>query len=113
MPTPRVLALVCGVVLLILGLTMRFAPEVWDGQRWLATDTLSKVGLFMVCVWMAWPVIESIRKTPGGAMLLVACTAVFGLFLYRPKTLMLTGPFLAVAIGIAYLRHWLGRIPKR
>ncbi len=113
MPPPRVLALVFGVVLLTMGVTMRIAPEVWDGQRWLATDSLSKVGLFMICVWLAWPVIESIRKTPGGAMLLVACTAVFGLFLYRPRTLLLTGPFLAIAIGIAYLRGWLGRISKR
>jgi hypothetical protein len=64
-------------------------------------------------MWLAWPVIESIRKTPGGAMLLVASTAVFGLFLYRPRTLLLTGPFLAIAIAAAYLRLWLGRTPKR
>ncbi|MFN6127269.1 MAG: hypothetical protein ACK6DC_00425 [Planctomycetota bacterium] len=113
MPTPRVLALVLGIVFLGLGFSMRLAPQVWDGQRWLATDSLSKVGLFLVCMWLAWPVIESIRKTPGGAMLLVASTAVFGLFLYRPRTLLLTGPFLAIAVAVAYLRLWLGRTPKR
>ncbi|MFN9605226.1 MAG: hypothetical protein ACK6A7_17500, partial [Planctomycetota bacterium] len=80
MPTPRVLALVLGIVFLGLGFSMRLAPQGWDGQRWLATDSLSNVGLFLVCMGLAWPVIESIRKTPGGAMLLVASTAVFGLF---------------------------------
>ncbi|MFO0013220.1 MAG: hypothetical protein ACK553_10780 [Planctomycetota bacterium] len=113
MPTPRVLALFLGIVLLTLGVTLQLAPQVWNGQRWLASDTFSKVGLFLVCLWLAWPAAESIRKTPGGAILLVACTAVFGLCLYRPKTLLLTGPFLAVAIAVAYLRRWLARPPKR
>lgn len=113
MPSPRILALVLGIGLLMIGLTFRVAPTVWDGQRWLASDTLSKVGLLLLCMWLAWPAIESIRSTPGGALLLVACTAVFGLFLYRPRTLWLTGPFLAVAIAIAYLRRWLGRPPQR
>lgn len=113
MPAPRVLALVSGMVLLGLGVSMRLAPQVWDGQRWLASDSLSKVGLFLICMWLAWPMIESIRRTPGGAMLLVVCTAVFGLFLYRPRTLYVTGPFLAIAIAVAYLRLWLGRTPKR
>lgn len=113
MPTPRTLALGLGILLLVLGLTMRFAPQVWDGQRWLASDTLSKVGLVAICMWMAWPAMESIRKTPGGAMLLVACIFVVGLFLYRPRTLYLTGPFIAIAIAVAYLRRWIGNFPKR
>lgn len=112
MPTPRVLALVLGIVLIVLGMTMRFAPAVWDGQRWLATDTLTKVGLVLICMWLAWPIVESIRRTPGGALLLVACTGAFGLFLYRPRTLLLTGPFLAIAIAVAYLRSWFGSKPK-
>lgn len=112
MPAPRFLALVFGSALLLLGLSMRIAPQVWDGQRWLASDTLSKVGLVLIATWLAWPALESIRRTPGGATLLVACTAVFGLFLYRPKTLFLTGPFLAVAILVAYIRRWLARPPQ-
>ena len=44
-PLPRWMALISGVVLLCMGLSMRFAPAIWDGQRWLATDTFSKVGL--------------------------------------------------------------------
>jgi hypothetical protein len=103
------LALSSGIVLLVLGLTMRIAPAVWDGQRWLASDTFSKVGLVLVCMWMAWPGLESLRRMPGGVGLLVACALVFCLFLYRPKTIYLTGPFLAVAIAIAYARSWLSK----
>ncbi len=109
MPSPRILALASGIVLLVLGLSLRLAPQVWDGQRWLATDSLSKVGLVLVCTWLAWPALESIRRIPGGPGLLIACTVVFGLFLYRPKTLLLTGPFLAVAIAVAYVRSWIRR----
>lgn len=106
-PLPRWLALTFGVALLCVGLSMRFAPTVWDGQRWLASDTFSKVGLVLVCMWMAWPAVEAIRKAPGGALLMVACAFVFGLFMYRPKTILFTGPFIAVAIAVAMLRGWL------
>jgi len=105
-PLSRWLALASGVVLLCLGLSMRFAPTVWDGQRWLASDTLSKVGLVLLCMWLAWPAVEAIRKAPGGALLMIACTMVIGLFIYRPKTIYLTGPFISVAIAIAMLRGW-------
>jgi hypothetical protein len=37
---------------------MRFAPAIWDGQRWLATDTFSKVGLVLICMWLAWPAVK-------------------------------------------------------
>jgi hypothetical protein len=32
---------------------------------------------------------------------------VLGLFIYRPKTIYITGPFIAVAIAIAMVRSWL------
>jgi|688.fasta_scaffold177268_3 hypothetical protein len=106
-PLPRWLALISGIVLLCIGLSMRFAPAVWDGQRWLASDTFSKVGLVLVCMWMAWPAVEAIRKAPGGAILMIACAMVTALFMYRPKTIFITGPFIAVAILVALIRGWL------
>ena len=113
MPTPRILALIIGLLFLGFGLSMRMSPQMWDGQRVLASEPLNKVGLTLLSVWLAWPAIESIRKTPGGAILLVACTASFGLFLFRPKTILFTAPFLAIAIAVAYARQWLSRPPKR
>jgi len=113
MVSPRWLAFGIGVSLLVLGLSMRFAPSVWDGQRWLASDTFSKVGLVLICVWLAWPGLEAIRRAPGGAMLLVACTVAVGLFLYQRKTIWITGPFLLIAIGIALFRGWLGNVNRR
>lgn len=106
-PLPRWMALISGVVLLCLGLSMRFAPALWDGQRWLATDTFSKVGLVLICMWMAWPAVEAIRRAPGGAMLMIACVFVLGLFVYRPRTILVTGPFIVVAVGAAMVRGWL------
>ncbi|MFM8573749.1 MAG: hypothetical protein ACKOAU_19295 [Pirellula sp.] len=103
---PRWLSLISGIVLLCSGLSMRFAPAIWEGQRWLASDTFTKVGLVLVCMWMAWPAVEAIRKAPGGAMLMIACAFVLGLFIIRPKTVLITGPFIAVAIAIAMLRGW-------
>ncbi|MEY2612921.1 MAG: hypothetical protein RL069_1733 [Planctomycetota bacterium] len=85
---------------------MRFAPAVWDGQRWMASDTFSKVGVVLLCMWMAWPAVEAIRKAPGGAILMIALTAVLMLFFYRPKTILFTGPFISLAIAIALLRGW-------
>ncbi len=113
MPTPRILALVLGLGFLGIGLSMRLSPQMWDGQRVLASEPLNKVGLVLLSIWLAWPAIESIRRTPGGAMLLIACTAAFGLFLFRPKTILFTGPFLAIGIALAYARQWLSRPPKR
>lgn len=110
MVSPRWLALASGVVLLVMGLSMRVAPAIWDGQRWLVSDTLSKVGLVLVCVWLAWPAVEAIRRAPGGAMLLIACTLVVGLFFYRPRTILITGPFLAIAIGLALVRGWIQKM---
>ena len=78
-PLPRWMALISGVVLLCMGLSMRFAPAIWDGQRWLATDTFSKVGLVLICMWLAWPGVEAIRRAPGGTMLMIACALVLGL----------------------------------
>ena len=98
--TARWLALTLGVGLLLVGLSMRFAPVVWDGQRWLASDSIGKIGLMLLSMWVAWPGIEAIRRAPGGPVLLVACGFVFLLFLQRPKTLLFTGPFIAIAIGI-------------
>lgn len=105
-PIARWLALIIGVALLLVGLSMRFAPAVWDGQRWMASDTFSKVGVVLLCMWMAWPAVEAIRKAPGGAILMIALTAVLMLFLYRPKTILFTGPFISLAIAMALLRGW-------
>jgi len=109
MSLPRTLALISGVVLLTLGLWMRFAPALWEGQRALESDLLSKVGLVLICTWLAWPALEAIRRAPGGATVMIACLLALGLFLYRPKTIYLTGPFLAVAIGVAMFRGWLAK----
>ena len=105
-PIARWLALIIGVALLLVGLSMRFAPAVWDGQRWMASDTFSKVGVVLLCMWMDWPAVEAIRKAPGGAILMIALTAVLMLFLYRPKTILFTGPFISLAIAMALLRGW-------
>ncbi len=105
-PIARWLALIIGSALLLVGLSMRFAPAVWDGQRWMASDTLSKVGVVLLCMWLAWPAVEAIRRAPGGAILMIALTAVMLLFFYRPKTILFTGPFISVAIAIALLRGW-------
>lgn len=106
-PLPRWMALISGVALLCTGLSMRFAPAIWDGQRPLATDTFSKVGLVLICMWLAWPTVEAIRRAPGGTMLMIACILVVGLFVYRSKTIWVTGPFIAVAVATAMVRGWL------
>jgi hypothetical protein len=109
------MALIFGIVLLSVGLSMRFAPAIWEGQRWLASDTFSKVGLVLVCMWLAWPAVEAIRKAPGGAMLMIACTMVLGLFVYRPKTIYITGPFIAQGLDAEKpsLGFFFGRIQMR
>jgi hypothetical protein len=113
MNAPRTLSLVAGILLLGIGLSLRIAPSVWNGQTWLASDTFSKVGIVLLCLWVAWPAVEAIRRAPGGASVMLACLFAAGLFLYRPKTIYLTGPFLAIAIGVAMLRGWLAKSQQR
>ncbi len=98
-----------GTTLIFAGVTLRIVPSGLDGGGWLTGAIFTKVGIMLVVMWLAWPGIEAVRRTPGGATVLLCLAFGFVLFFYRPKTIFLTGPFLLVALAAAFLRSWISR----
>jgi hypothetical protein len=106
-PHVRWMALIIAIALMALSLILRLQPSLLPKDSSLASDMVGKVGLVTLCMWLAWPTIEALWRAPGGVMLLVGALFVIGLFIYRPKTIWLTGPFLLVAIILAMIQGWL------
>ena len=103
----RWLVLAAGIGLLIIALVLRLQPSLLSKDTALASDVFGKVGIVFMCAWLAWPAIELIGKSPSGLALFVSIAFAAALFVYRPKTLWITGPFLAVAVVLAILLGWI------
>lgn len=105
----RWVVLAIAVVLLLSSFSLRMRPSLLPRDTLLASDILGKVGLVMLCTWLAWPALVSLWHAPGRILLLgtFAITAI--MFIYNPKTLYFLGPFLVVAIVLATLAGWIRR----
>jgi hypothetical protein len=95
-----------AVFLLVVAFSLRMRPSLLPRDTLLMSDLLGKVGLVMLCAWIAWPALYTLWQSPG-RLILFSIIAVAGiLFLYRPKTLYFTGPFVAIAAILAVLTGW-------
>jgi hypothetical protein len=103
----RWVALILAIGLLVASLVLKLQPSLLPKDSSLASELIGKVGVVTLCLWLAWPTIEALWKAPGGLAVVVASLFVFGLFVYRPKTIYLTGPFLAIAAVLALLAGWI------
>jgi len=106
MAPTRWLVLAAGLGLMLFALVLKIQPSLLSKDTALASDIFGKVGIVFMCTWLAWPAIEMIWRSPSGVALFISIAFSAGLFVYRPKTLWITGPFLAVAAVIAILMGW-------
>ena len=109
MANVRWLVLIAGLGLMLFAVVLRLQPSLLSKDTGLASDTFGKVGIVLMCAWLAWPAIELLWRAPSGMYLFVAILFAAGLFVYQKKTLYVTGPFLAVAAVLAFLVGWISR----
>ena len=109
MANVRWLVLIAALGLMLFAVVLRLQPSLLSKDTGLASDTFGKVGIVLMCAWLAWPAIQMLWRAPSGMYLFIAILFAAGLFVYRPKTLYVTGPFLAVATVLAFLVGWISR----
>ena len=103
----RWLVLAAGLGLMMFALVLKLQPSLLSKDTAIASDIFGKVGIVFMCMWLAWPGIEMIWRAPSGVALFISIAFSAGLFVYRPKTLWITGPFLAVAAVLAIFLGWI------
>ena len=108
----RWIALILSIVLIAVSLALRLQPSLIPKGSALASDMFGKVGIVLMCVWLAWPALEALWRAPSGIALVMASVVVLALFIYRPRTIYVTGPFLAIAAGLAILLGWVRNFNK-
>ena len=109
----RWVAFALSIVLILASLILRLQPQLLPKSSSLASELLGKVGIVTLCIWLAWPAIETMLRAPSGMAFAVASGFAIILFIYRPKTIYITGPFLLVGAGIILIMNWLKTSGKR
>ena len=107
MANMRWLVLIAAIGLMLFAVVLRLQPSLLSKDTALASDLFGKVGIVFFCVWIAWPAIELLWRSPSGIALTVAIAFAAGLSVFNRKTLFVTGPFLAVAAILAVLLGWI------
>jgi hypothetical protein len=102
--------LAAALGLLAVSTVLRLQPSLLSKDSGLASDAFGKVGIVLMCVWLAWPGMMLLWRSPYGMSLVLGAAVVVGFFVYRPKTLLITGPFLAIAIVLALILGWVRRL---
>ena len=108
----RWMVLAAGLGLMLLAVVLHFQPSLLPKDSSLASDVFGKVGIVLMCTWLAWPGFEMLWKAPSGAILFVAIIFAAGLFVYKPKTLYVTGPFLVVGVVLAVMLGWVRNLRR-
>ena len=99
--------LAVGLTMLTTSLVLRAQPSLLPKDTSLIADLFGKVGLVFLAAWLAWPAVIALRKAPGGMLVLAGVMATMLLFVYRPRTIYLTGPFIGIAAGLAISVGWI------
>ena len=99
--------LAVGLTMLATSLVLRIQPSLLSKGTSLIADLFGKVGLVFLAAWLAWPAVIALRKAPGGMLVLAGAMATMLLFVYRPRTIYLTGPFIGIAAGLAIIVGWI------
>ncbi len=94
-------------------MALRMRGSLLPPQTALASDIFGKVGIVFFAAWLAWPTVTMLWNTPSGLVLVGAVTVAGILFVYRPKTILFTGPFLAISALLAILASWLRKQSRR
>ena len=98
------------MLLIFASFFLKLEPSILPKGSAAASELLAKVGLVFVCAWVAWPAIAAVKQAPGGMLVLVGGFATVMLFVMRPRTIYLTGPFILIAAILAIIVGWIRRI---
>lgn len=102
--------LVVGALLITVSFVLKLEPSILPKGSAAASEILAKVGLVFISAWVAWPAIAAVKQSPGGMLVLVGGFATVMLFVMRPRTIYLTGPFIVIAAILAIIVGWIRRL---
>ncbi|XZE20281.1 hypothetical protein SH449x_000146 [Pirellulaceae bacterium SH449] len=96
-----------GVALIAGSLLLKWQPALLPRGTDGAIDISARVGLICLASWLAWPVLEVIRKAPGGILLVAGIMFTGIMFVVRKQTIYILGPYMLIAIIAAFFVGWL------
>ncbi|MFN7876072.1 MAG: hypothetical protein ACK5PB_12185 [Pirellula sp.] len=96
-----------GAVLMALSLLLKWQPSLMPRGTDSAIDISARVGLICLASWLAWPVFATIKRAPGGILLIAGVIFTLIMFSVRKQSIYILGPYMAVAIVAALILGWL------
>jgi hypothetical protein len=104
--------LVVGSGMLGTSLLLKWQPSLLPRGTEVAIDMTARIGVVCVAAWLAWPMLASLRRVPGGVILVAGVILTFVLFAIRKQTIYVLGPYMAVAIVLALVVGWLRKLRR-
>lgn len=96
-----------GAALMALSLLLKWQPSMMPRGTDSAIDVSARVGLICLASWLAWPVFATIRRAPGGLLLIAGVVFTFVMFSVRKQSIYILGPYMAIAIIAALILGWI------
>jgi hypothetical protein len=101
-----------GAALIALSLLLKWQPSLMPRGTDSAIDVSARVGLICLASWLAWPVFATIRKAPGGILLVAGVIFTLIMFSVRKQSIYILGPYMAVAIIAALILGWIRKTKR-
>ena len=101
-----------GATLVALSLLLKWQPSLLPRGTDTAIDLSARVGLICLASWLAWPVFATIKKAPGGLMLVAGVIFTVIMFAVRKQSIYILGPYMAVAIIAALILGWIRKTKR-
>lgn len=96
-----------GAALMTLSLLLKWQPSLMPRGTDSAIDVSARVGLICLASWLAWPVFATIKRAPGGLLLIAGIIFTLIMFSIRKQSIYILGPYMAVAVVAALILGWI------
>lgn len=101
-----------GATLMALSLLLKWQPSLLPRGTDSAIDLSARVGLICLASWLAWPVFATIKKAPGGILLIAGVIFTVIMFAVRKQSIYILGPYMAIAIIAALILGWIRKTKR-
>ncbi|MCU0719038.1 MAG: hypothetical protein MUC83_04990 [Pirellula sp.] len=101
-----------GATLMALSLLLKWQPSLLPRGTDTAIDLSARVGLICLASWLAWPVFATIKKAPGGILLIAGIMFTVIMFAVRKQSIYILGPYMAIAIIAALILGWIRKTKR-
>jgi hypothetical protein len=101
-----------GATLMALSLLLKWQPSLLPRGTDSAIDLSARVGLICLASWLAWPVFATIKKAPGGILLIAGVMFTVIMFAVRKQSIYILGPYMAIAIIAALILGWIRKTKR-